>query len=190
MYSYLAFSFAALYGFTPPFSSTCRASDPYTICGLMEILSNPFQKEDFPTAEGSEYFSDPVPHIVRQRMEEAAGDAVVHHHLREQQHGMIVYTAHFTDSVSNVDQIITVAPDGNVLFIEPVLLTVPPSSHVSRGQLDTMAPVVTEMWLAVPSGKTSDVQLPDRLEILDPPKDLQGRDAAPASRMGRLENNY
>ena len=78
-----------------------------------------------PGAESTVESAEPLPRIVRKRIEEAAGEAPVHHMAIGNLHGTTVYTARFTDALSGIEQLITVAPDGRIMFLEPFLFIAP-----------------------------------------------------------------
>lgn len=190
MFNHLAYALVAFSGFGAPVPSE-DIHHKSSISHACPRLPWMHQTNDFPEAENSGDVADPLPQVVRQRMEEAAGDSPVHHQAREQQHGMIVYTAHFTDAASGIEQRITVAPDGHILFLEPVLLTAPRSNQVhERVQNANMIPDIPDLMTAKPADLTFDAPRADRLKVSDAPHDDQGRDAAPASRVGRPQDPH
>ena len=84
-----------------------------------------------PGAESTVDSADPLPRIVRKRIQDAAGEAPFHHMATGQHHGTTVYTARFTDAVSGIEQLITVAPNGRLMFLEPFLCIAPCRKHLT-----------------------------------------------------------
>ena len=73
-----------------------------------------------------------LPRIVHKSMVEAAGEASVRHATIGQYHGTTIYTARFSDPENGTEQMITVASDGRIMYVEPFLFTAVSSKRQIR----------------------------------------------------------
>ena len=73
-----------------------------------------------------------LPRNVHKSMVEAAGEASVRHVAIGQYHGTTIYTARFIDPANGIEQMITVASDGRIMYVEPFLFTAASSNHHLR----------------------------------------------------------
>jgi len=134
-----------------------------------------------PGAEDDVVCADPLPRIVRNRIEEVAGGAPVHHQAIGKQHGFTIYTARFIDHLSGVEQLITVAPNGRIMYLEPYLLTAPRSTQPHCIVHNTEAVTIPTL----PEGTHPNISRGDWLEVPAALQTDQGRGVAPASRKSR-----
>lgn len=75
---------------------------------------------------------DVLPRIVHKSMVVAAGEASVQHAAIGQYHGTTVYTARFIDPANGIEQMITVASNGRIMYVEPFLFTAASSKRHLR----------------------------------------------------------
>lgn len=73
-----------------------------------------------------------LPRIVHKSMVVAAGEASVQHVAIGQHHGTTIYTARFIDAANGIEQMITVASDGRIMYVEPFLFTAASSKRHLR----------------------------------------------------------